>query len=261
MESDQSPALSLEIIPELTDATLVLAFDGWNDAGESATGAVRFLNDGIQSAPLGEIDAEEFFDFTVRRPEVRMDGEGARELDWPSIRLRYGTIGDVAVVTALGSEPHLRWKAFTREIEALIRTLQIRRVVLLGAFLADVLYTRPLNVSGFGPPERLAELGVSPTGYQGPTGIVGVLGSELPKLGVEVTSLWAGLPHYITLSPNPRGMLALLHKLSGYLGLPLDHTPLEREAAEFEEQVSKLVVADPELAAYIRELKKREFSQ
>ena len=156
---------------------------------------------------------------------------------------------------------HLHWKAFIHEVESLIRVLRIRRVVLLGAFLADVLYTRPLKVSGFGPPERLAELGVSPTDYQGPTGIVGVLGAELPKLGVEVTSFWAGLPHYITLSPNPRGMLALLHKLSGYLELPLDHSPLERQAAEFEEQVSKVVAADPELTAYIRELKRREFSQ
>jgi hypothetical protein len=261
MESDLSPSLSLEIIPELSDATLVLAFDGWNDAGESATGALRFLNEGIQSAPLGEIDAEAFFDFTVRRPEVRIDGEGARQLEWPSVKLRYGTIGEAALVTGLGSEPHLHWKAFVREVEALIRVLRVRRVVLLGAFLADVLYTRPLKVSGFGPPERLAELGVSPTDYQGPTGIVGVLGAELPKLGVEVTSLWAGLPHYITLSPNPRGMLALLHKLSGCLDLPLDHSPLEREAAEFEEQVSKLVAADPELTAYVRELKRREFSQ
>ena len=97
MESDLSPSLSLEIIPELTDATLVLAFDGWNDAGESATGALRFLNEGIQSAPLGEIDAEEFFDFTVRRPEVRMDGEGARQLEWPAVKLRYGTIGEAVI--------------------------------------------------------------------------------------------------------------------------------------------------------------------
>ena len=254
-------ALQLDIVPDLADATLVLAFDGWNDAGEAATGAVDFLNDAIQSAPLGEIDSEEFYDFTVRRPDVRMDGEGARQLEWPAIKLRYGTIGEAELVTAVGAEPHLRWKAFTREIRCLIETLGIRRVVLLGAFLADVLYSRPVRVSGFGPAERLAELAVQPTGYEGPTGIVGVLGAELPKLGLEVASLWAGLPHYITLAPNPRGTLALLHKLSGYLGLSVDHSPLERQAAEFEDQVSKLVAADPALAEYVRELKKREFAQ
>ncbi len=254
-------ALVLEILPELNEPTLVLAFDGWNDAGESATGAVRFLNDAIQSAPLGEIDPEMFYDFTVRRPDVRMDGEGARQLEWPSYQFRYGTIGDRAVVTGVGGEPHLRWKAFTAEIVEVVRVLHIRKVVLLGAFLADVLYSLPVKVTGFGEPERLAELGVQPTGYEGPTGVVGVLAAELPGCKVEVASLWAGLPHYVTLAPNPRGMLALLHKLSGYLGLPLDHSPLERDAAEYEEQVSKWISADPALSDYVRELKKREFAQ
>ena len=254
-------ALTLEIAPALHEPTLVLAFDGWNDAGNSATGAVRFLSEAIQSAPLGEIDAENFYDFTVRRPEVRMDGEGARQLEWPAYRFRYGMIGEAAIVTGCGGEPHLRWKAFCREVEELIARLEIRRVILLGSFLADVLYSRPVRVSGFGDPERLAELGVSPTGYEGPTGIVGVLAATLADADVEVASLWAGLPHYISLSPNPRGMLALLHKLSGYLSLPIDHAPLEREAAEFEEQVAKMVNSDPALAEYVRDLKKREFAQ
>ena len=254
-------ALSLDIVPELDAPTLVLSFDGWNDAGDAATGALRFLNEAIQSAPLGEIDPEDFYDFTVRRPEVRMDGEGARHLEWPAYRFRYGMIGDAAIVTGVGGEPHLRWKAFCREIETLVRTLGVRRVILLGSFLADVLYSRPVRVSGFGDPARLAELGVAPTGYEGPTGIVGVLAAMLGEAEVEVASLWAGLPHYIALSPNPRGMLALLHKLSGYLSLKIDHAPLEREAAEFEEQVAKVVAADPALAEYIRDLKKREFAQ
>ena len=254
-------ALSLEIVPELNEPTLVLSFDGWNDAGDSATGAVHFLNEAIQSAPLGEIDPENFYDFTVRRPEVRMDGEGARHLEWPAYRFRYGMIGETAIVTGVGGEPHLRWETFCGEIETLVATLGIRRVILLGSFLADVLYSRPVRVSGFGDPARLAELGVAPTGYEGPTGIVGVLAAMLGDSDVEVASLWAGLPHYITLSPNPRGMLALLHKMSGYLSLPIDHAPLEREAAEFEEQVAKVVAADPALAEYIRDLKKREFAQ
>jgi len=254
-------ALALDIVPDLSAPTLVLAFDGWNDAGESATGAVRFLNDAIQSAPLGEIDPETFYDFTVRRPEVHMDGEGARHLEWPAYRFRYGTIGDAAIVTGCGGEPHLRWKTFAAEVREVVRSVGIRRVVLLGAFLADVLYSLPVEVTGFGDPTRLAELGVLPTGYEGPTGMVGVLAAELPGAGVEVASLWAGLPHYVALSPNPRGMLALLHKLSGYLDLPLDHSPLERDAAEYEEQVSKSIAGDPVLAEYVRELKKRDFAQ
>ena len=254
-------ALELDIVPDLDGPTLVLAFDGWNDAGDAATGAVQFLGDAIQSAPLGEIDPEEYYDFTVRRPEVRMGADGVRGVAWPAFRFRYGTLGEHAVITGVGGEPHLRWRRFSQDVGELVERMRVRRVVLLGAFLADVLYSRPVRVSGFGEPAQLQALGVQASDYEGPTGIVGVLGATLASPDVEVLSLWAGLPHYIPLAPNPRGTLALLHKLGSYLGLPLDHTALEREAAEFEERVSKHVAADPSLTEYVRELKKREFAQ
>jgi len=138
----------------------------------------------------------------------------------------------------------------------------VRRVVLLGAFLADVLYSRPVRVSGFGSKDALpAELAIQPTGYEGPTGIVGVLGSRLVEAGFETVSLWAGLPHYIGVSPNPRGTLALVQKTCQLLDLPVDQQPLERSAAEFEARVAQLVASDPALSEYVRELKKREFAQ
>lgn len=255
--------LRLEVAPALAAPSLLLAFEGWNDAGESASGAVSYLSEALAGAPLGRIDPEEFYDFTVQRPEVRLDAGGVRRIDWPAYAFRYAVVpGRCELVTGIGPEPHLRWRRWCDEIVELAQRLAVRRVVLLGAFLADVLYSRPVRVSGFGSDGALpAELAVQPTGYEGPTGIVGVLGSRLMEAGLETVSLWAGLPHYIGVSPNPRGTLALVQKTCQLLDLPVDQQPLERDAAEFESHVSQLVAADPALSEYVRELKKREFAQ
>jgi hypothetical protein len=255
--------LRLEVRPALAAPSLLLAFEGWNDAGEAASGAVRYLADALAGAPLGVIDAEGFYDFTVQRPAVRLDDEGERHIEWPHFSFRYAVVPDrCELVTGLGSEPHLRWRAFCDEVIDLARVSNVRRVVLLGAFLADVLYSRPVRVSGFGSDGALpAELAVQPTGYEGPTGIVGVLGSRLIEVGFETVSLWAGLPHYISVSPNVRGTLALVQKTCQLLDLPIDQAPLQRNAAEFEAHVAQLVASDPALSDYVRELKKREFAQ
>ena len=138
----------------------------------------------------------------------------------------------------------------------------MKRVVLLGAYVADVVYSRPVDVTGFASEaDRLAAIGVAPSRYEGPTGIVGVLGEHLRADGVPVLSLWAGLPHYISASPNPRGALALVQKLASDLPLAIDEAPLRAEAAAFEEKISALVSGDPELSEYVRLLKKREFAQ
>jgi hypothetical protein len=255
--------LRLEVAPALAAPSLLLAFEGWNDAGEAASGAVRYLAEALAGAPLGTVDPETFLDFTVQRPEVRIDAGGVRRIEWPAYAFRYAVVpGRCELLTGVGPEPHLRWRAFCDEIVELAQRLRVRRVVLLGAFLADVLYSRPVRVSGFGSEGALpAELGVQPTGYEGPTGIVGVLGSRLIEAGFATASLWAGLPHYIGVSPNPRGTLALVQKTCQLLDLPIDQQPLERSAAEFEAHVSQLVASDPALSEYVRELKKREFAQ
>jgi hypothetical protein len=255
--------LRLEVLPDFGAPSLLLAFEGWNDAGESASGAVRYLADALAGAPLGAIDPEPFYDFTVQRPEVRLDASGVRCIDWPAYAFRYAVVpGRCELVTGVGAEPHLAWRGFCGEVVELVRRVRARRVVLLGAFLADVLYSRPVRITGFASDGLLpAELGIQGTGYEGPTGIVGVLASRLMEEGFETASLWAGLPHYIGVSPNPRGTLALVQKASQLLDLPIDQQPLERQAAEFEARVSQLVASDPALAEYVRELKKREFAQ
>ena len=159
----------------------------------------------------------------------------------------------------MGPEPHLKWKTFCTAVLTLAQQTGAELIVTLGGYLAEVLYSRPVPVTGFASdPERLQRIDVSGTRYEGPTGIVGVLGDALRSAGVEHVSLWAALPHYIAAMPNPRGSLALLLRLTELLELPVDLTPLKEAAATFEQQVNDAVTKDPQLSAYVRELKKRE---
>ena len=258
-----SDALRFFVRPSLRDAPLLLAFGGWNDAGEAATTALRYIAMHAGSVPLAEIDCEDFFDFTVERPQVGFGEDGARRVAWPHTIFRYGSMDPAReIVLGWGPEPHLRWRRYCDCVVDLVRRLELRRVVLLGAYLADVVYSRPVGVSGFSSdPGRLGGLGVAASDYEGPTGIPGVLGDRLASEGVEFTSLWAGLPHYIGVSPNPRGALALLEKLQPAIGLRLDLEPLRTDAARFEEKISALVAEDPELGEYVRQLKRRDFAQ
>ncbi len=255
--------LRLDVRPTLTSPTLLLAVEGWNDAGEAASSAARFLSNALDTVPLGEIDCEPYYDFTVRRPEVRLDDRGVRHVDWPDFELRYGSIeGRCDVVVGLGAEPHLRWRSFCEQVQILVEQLSLKRVILLGAFMADVLYSRPVRVGGFATDlTTLERHGIEPSSYEGPTGILGVLGDALGRCGCDVVSLWAGLPHYISVTPNPRGALALVQKATEILDFPADPTRLEKDAAAFEQQISEMVAADPSLAQYVKELKRREFAQ
>ena len=258
-----SHPLSIHVEPTLEGASLVAAFEGWNDAGEAATTALQYVDSAISSVPLAEIDGEEFLDLSVRRPVVRFGEDGEREIEWPATRFRYGAHdASREIVVVEGIEPHLQWRRYGDLFAEVVRRLEIRRVVLLGAYVADVVYSLPVGVTGFASSASLLEeIGVRPSAYEGPTGIVGVLAERLRRDDVEVLSLWAGLPHYISATPNPRGALALVQKLIEVTGIVIDTGPLEREAAAFEEKISALVAADPELSEYVRQLKKREFAQ
>src|SRR5262249_50623437 len=150
--------------PVLENATLVAAFEGWNDAGEAATGAARYVEAAVRAVPLAEIDGEEFLDFTVRRPHVRAAAGEERAIVWPVPRVTYGTSGGRELVVAIGVEPHLRWRAYCDVFAALVERLRVKRVVLLGAYVADVVYSRPVDVSGFASDAgRLAAIGVAPS--------------------------------------------------------------------------------------------------
>lgn len=248
--------------PPLREPVLLLAFEGWNDAGEAASEAVDYFAQALQATPLAELDPETYYDFTVNRPHVRLDA-GVRRIEWRTFALRHAEMLDGRqLVLGSGPEPHLRWRAFCDEVADFARRHRVRRALLLGAFLADVVYSQPVRVTGFASDSGVAErLALEGSGYEGPTGIVGVLGERLRADGVEIVSLWAGLPHYIPASPNPRGALALVQKVTACLDLPVDEEPLRAAAVEFEERISALVANDPALSEYVRALKKREFAQ
>jgi predicted ATP-grasp superfamily ATP-dependent carboligase len=199
----------------------------------------------------------------VTRPDVVINASGVREIDWPRNEFRYGEADtNQDVVTCAGVEPHMRWRCFCDCVSEIVKGAGVRRVVLLGSHLADVIYSQPVQITGVASdPVILENLGVKGSSYQGPTGILGVLGDRFTKDGLEVLSLWAGLPHYINARPNPRGSLALVQVLSEALGFRFDLDPLYRSAAEFEERISKLVAQDPELSDYVKQLKRREFAQ
>lgn len=247
--------------PDLRAPYLLIAFEGWNDAGEAATSAVRFVGGALGSAPLAEIDPEEYLDFTVTRPRVRLGAGAVREIEWPYFEFSFVSGAEHDLIIGVGPEPHTRWRGFCDCVVEVARHYGVGRVALLGSFLADVLYSRPVRVTGFASEPALMErLGLEPSGYEGPTGIVGVLGERFRQEGLEVLSCWAGLPHYIDASPNPRGALALVQHVAPYLGVSLDDQPLCESAGEFEARISALVTSDPTLAEYVKQLKRREFA-
>ena len=255
-------ALHYHVHPALDDPALIVAFAGWNDAIEAATGAVRFVNESLRAVPLAEIDPDDFYDFTVARPHVLLEQGAGRSIVWPSTEFRYGQLEATDVVTALGTEPHMHWRQFCDCVVELAEGIGAHRVILLGAHLADVVYSRPVDISGFASdPAVLEDLGVAPSSYEGATGIIGVLSDQLQRGGREVLSLWAGLPHYLNSTPSPRGTLALVDRVSRYLGVAFDDADLRVEAERFEKRANEVVAADPELSEYVKQLKRRDFGQ
>lgn len=253
----------MHVRPVLGQPTLLLAFEGWNDACESASSAIRFVNESLRSVPLADIDPDEHYDFTVRRPHVRYRNGAITPVEWPSNEFRYGVTEEgLELIAGIGVEPHLRWQGYCDAVVELAVDMGVDRCLLLGAYLADVVYSQPVVVTGFSSSaELLDRLEVEPTSYEGPTGIVGVLAAQLQEEGIEVLSMWAGLPHYISATPNPRGSLALLRKVSQYLEIPFSLRPIKEDALRFEEEISRVVAGDDELSEYVKELKRREFAQ
>ena len=225
---------------------------------------VNHLGIAWQATPIGAIDPEDFYDYSQQRPQVRLVEGLQREIHWPSYDFHYGSgIGvDRDFILGVGGEPHLRWRGFSETMLRVVQECKIELVVTMGAYLDEVLYTRPVPLTGFSSDAKLMnELDLLPSRYQGPTGIIGILGDAFRRNGVPHVSLWATLPHYLSASPNPRGSLALVLKLTQWLGLRVDIGPLERAAADFQNKVNEAVNGDANLSAFIRELKKREFEQ
>lgn len=239
---------------------IISAFEGWNDAGDAASGTVRFLRDRWDAEPFAEIDPEEFFDFSSTRPHVRLDDDDRRCIDWPSTEFSWarvpGTGSDVVLV--LGTEPQLRWATFCRQVLDVADATGARMALTLGALLADVAHSRPVSVMGTSEDDTLIDrLDMRRSRYEGPTGIVGVLTDAIHRHGLPVASLWAAVPSYVPAAPSPKATLALVRRTASLLGVPVMATDLEIASASYERQITELVDADEDTAAYVRHLEQR----
>jgi proteasome assembly chaperone (PAC2) family protein len=246
--------------PELRQPVLVTAFRGWNDGGQGASLAAGYLAKAWQAARFADIDPEEFYDFQVARPHVSLIEGVTRKLDWPENAFYHAAIPGLErdAVLLLGIEPNTRWRRFTDLIVGLSTDLGIELVVSLGSLLADVPHTRPSPVTGSATDQTLIEqYGLQGSRYEGPTGIVGVLHDACRRAGLDSVSLWAAVPHYVSLAPSPRAALALCQRLGELLGAPVDAGELEQAVESYSDQVSEAVSADPDTAAYVEQLEQR----
>jgi proteasome assembly chaperone (PAC2) family protein len=246
--------------PELTRPVMVAAFRGWNDGAQAASLAAGYLAKTWDAERFAEIDPETFFDFQATRPHVSLEEGLTRRIDWPETGFYHARPEglDRDVVLLLGIEPNLRWRTFTELVVGLARDLGVELMITLGALLADVPHTRPAPVTGSASDKELVErLGLSASRYEGPTGIVGVLHDACRQSGIPSASLWAAVPHYVSLTPSPRGALALCERLGALIGVRVEAEELEEAARTYEEQVSEAVASDEETAAYVEELERR----
>jgi proteasome assembly chaperone (PAC2) family protein len=254
------PPLRWERRPDgLRAPALVCAFKGWNDAGDSASSALTFMGAALDAARFATIDPEEFLDFQATRPTVKLVDGLSRRIEWPEWEIYEARIPraprDLVLLT--GPEPSMRWPTFARTVIELAEALGVQLVVQLGALLADVPHTRPVSVTG-----QASDLGLiermdlqAPT-YEGPTGIVGVLHAACADAGMPSASLWAAVPHYVAVVPNPKGALALLRRLETLVGVNVDASSLEEAAADYDRQVSRAVELDPDVQAFVERLER-----
>ena len=246
--------------PELERPVLIAAFRGWNDGGQGATLAGGYLARLWQAEKFAEIDPEGFVDFQANRPHVSLDEGLTRRIEWPENIFYWARVpgADRDVVLLLGIEPNLRWRTFCGLVIELARDLDVQLVVTLGSLLADVPHTRAAPVTGAASdPQLVADLGLQHSRYEGPTGIVGVLQDACRNASLPAASLWAAVPHYVSLAPSPRAARALCDRLGALLELSVDTTELAEAEETYASQVSEAVSKDPETAAYVEELEQR----
>lgn len=250
--------------PDLRNPVVVVAFGGWNDAADSATTAIKFLIDRWQPTKLAEIDAEEFFVFTETRPSIKLastETTPSRSIIWPTNLFYEHTTPDRDMVLFLGIEPQLKWKTFSSAFLELCKRCNASEIVFLGALLADVPHSVPVPVTGYSSDldmaERLREMALRGSNYEGPTGMIGVLHDTCRRAQLSTASIWAAAPHYLAATPNIKVTAALLTYLNMFLSLGLDLSDIQSDAVHFDEQITSLVAKDPEASAYVRRLEEQ----
>ncbi|MGH7391684.1 MAG: PAC2 family protein [Candidatus Rokuibacteriota bacterium] len=242
---------------------LIMAFTGWNDAAEAATTAARYLAAAFHAEKFAEIDPEEFYHFGLTRPYMRFKSgsQTEREVVWPVTEFSIAQSPELNrdVIVGVAPEPHVKWRTYCETVQSLARVCEVTLVLTLGALLAEVAHTRPVRLSGgASDPEIAALLGVRPTRYEGPTGIVGVLNTACRDRGTRTASLWANVPHYISGIENPKASLALVRRVLTLLGGDADLGDLEEAGRQFDQNLAEVVSQNAKIAGYVAKLEARE---
>ncbi len=248
-------------LPELRSPILVAAFAGWNDGAGSATSALTAIASSLEARPVAHIDPEEFYDFQVNRPSISLDEGQTRQVGWPAnVFLAAQAPGaERDLVLLSGIEPNNRWRGFSETVMAAIDRLEVEMVISLGALIADVAHTRPVPITGLASdPDLVERLNLSRSSYEGPTGIVGVIHDACRQSGIVSASLWAAIPHYVATVPNPKAALALLRRLEAFTGIAIEAPELEDAAGQFEEQITRAVEGNAEIAELVRQLEEAQ---
>jgi len=255
---------------------MVVAFEGWNDAGEAATNAVRMVRDAMPLVPVLDIDPELYMDYQFNRPVVGVDEHGEKRITWPGATMygparRSRTRGVAAetpsvseeridrgnLFVLLGTEPSRSWRGFVAEIVDAALVADVEGIVMLGAMLADVPHTRPISTfASSEDAEVRADLDLEKSSYEGPVGILSVLSDAAARVGIPSISIWASVPHYVHNAPSPKATLALIERLEGVLDIRVPRGDLESEASAWESGIDALANEDEDMAAYIEQLEK-----
>ncbi|CAB4916033.1 unannotated protein [freshwater metagenome] len=252
------PPLIWESRPDgLRAPALLCSFSGWNDAGEAASSALRFLGSQFGATRFAKLDPDEFFDFQETRPTIRLVDGRTREVEWPTVEIWAARVPraprDLIIVS--GPEPSMRWRGFCSSLLELSEALGVQMSITVGALLADVPHTRPVPLVGLASDDSLIDpASLSPTSYEGPTGITGVVYSAFQDAGIPSVSLWASVPHYVAAAPNPKASLALVRKIESLVGIAVDASELERAALDYERRVSAAVSGDDGVRRFVERL-------
>jgi proteasome assembly chaperone (PAC2) family protein len=236
---------------------MIVAFSGWNDAGDAASAASTFIGESLEAERFARLDPEEFYDFQSTRPHIGFTDERKREITWPGIEIFAARVPRAQrdLILVQGPEPAMRWKTFCQHLIDLAEALSTQLVVTIGALLADVPHTHPVSITGLASdPALVDKLAVKETTYEGPTGIVGVLHTACIEAGLPAASLWAAVPHYVAAAPNPKAALALVRKIESLVAVTVDATELETATEEYERQVGLAVQSDPDVQAFVERL-------
>lgn len=241
--------------PELADAMLIIAFEGWNDAGDAASTALDYVARRFDAEIVATIDPEPFFDFGSTRPMIRLREGGNRSIEWPEVSFSLLETEGRPLIVLSGPEPRLMWRTFCEQVVEVAQRLGVTTAVSLGALLAEVHHAQPVSVFGASSDAELTQrLGLRKSTYSGPTGIVGVLQDALQRAGVASMSLWASVPTYVPSSTSPKAALALVERLVEVIGIQLSAGDLQIAATRYERQVDDILDDDDELADYAQQI-------